>query len=61
MKGRVCAKPIIELVQTWPSLILNQLNGKCDAPPTFPVAPLGFEYLPCRMCILSFGGDCTHV
>ncbi len=36
MKGRVCAKPTIELVQ---------LNGGCGASPTFPVALLSFEYL----------------
>ncbi len=29
--------------EAWSSL--NQLNGKCDAPPTFPLAPLDFEYL----------------
>ncbi len=36
MKVRGCAKPTIELVQ---------LNGGCVAPPTFPLAPLDFEYL----------------
>ena len=55
MKGRGCAKPTIELVKSGPSLILkfqneawstlDQLNGGCVAPPTFPIAPLGFEYL----------------
>ncbi len=55
MKGRGCAKPTIELVQTGPSLILkfkemawsslDQLNCWCVASPTFPLAPLGFEYL----------------
>ncbi len=55
MEGRGCAKPTIELVQSGPSLILkfqneawsslDQLNGGCVAPPTFPVAPLGLEYL----------------
>ncbi len=81
MKGRGCAKPNIELVQTGPSLILkfkemaadqqkswrdpiasdflflcrhllefqnealsslDQLNSGCVAPPTFPLAYLGF-------------------
>ncbi len=36
MKSRRCAKPTIEL---------DQLKGGCDAPPTFPLAPLDFEYL----------------
>ncbi len=50
MKSRGCAKPTIELVQSGQSLILkfnemefqieawsslDQLNGRCDAPPTF--------------------------
>ncbi len=39
MKGRGCAEPTIELVQT------GQLNNGCVPPATFPVAPLIFEYL----------------
>ncbi len=41
MKIKRCAKPTIELVQTGPS----QLKDGCGAPPTFPLAPLDFEYL----------------
>ncbi len=41
MKGRGCAKPTIELVQTGPT----QLNDGCVAPPTFTLASLDFEYL----------------
>ncbi len=29
--------------EAWSSL--DQLNGKCDLPPTFPLTPLDFEYL----------------
>ncbi len=52
MKSRGCAKLTIELVQTGPSLFqneawstLDQLNGWCDAPSNFLLAPLDFEYL----------------
>ena len=54
MKGRGCAKPTIELVQTGPSLILKfkktpgpvvKVNAGCVATPTFPPAPLDFECL----------------
>ena len=38
---------------------LDQPNGACGTPPTFPLAHLDFEYLVCRKCILSFGGDCN--
>ncbi len=41
MKGRGCSKPTIELVQTGPSLIFN---AGCVTPPTYPLAPLDFEY-----------------
>ncbi len=31
-------------------------GGLEDAPPTFHLAPLSFEYLARQKCILSFGG-----
>ncbi len=64
-------KPIIELVQTGLSFILNfknkawssldQLNGGSGASPTFPLAPSILSSWLCRKCILSFDGDCTVI
>ena len=62
-----CATPTIELVHTWPSLILklkneawsslDQLIGGYGAPSTFPLAPwLLSTWLWCK-CIPPFGAD----
>ncbi len=42
--------------EAWPRL--DQLNGGFDAPPTFHLALLNFEYSARQKCILSFGGAC---
>ncbi len=38
--------------EAWSSM--DQLNGKCEAPPTFPLAPLDFEYLVLRQVYTFF-------
>ncbi len=43
--------------EAWSSL--NQLNGGCDPPPTYPLVPLAFEYLPLmQVYTFFFVGDC---
>ncbi len=42
----------------WGLVQFDQLNSGFGTPPTFPLVPLAFEYLPLTQVSIFFGGDC---
>ena len=60
MKGRGCAKPTIKATTSGPHQFSPQLNGGCVAPPPFPLAPLGFEYLALQQVFAFFRWRLYH-